>query len=109
MRNAWLVALLAACTGGSATEDWQPVQYVDEGEVCFTQSGQDLVATVTAPDCMSSSCSRAFEGSCVLSVTGTDITLTSDLHWEDNVADGGTCTDAAGSRRRAAPARPARR
>lgn len=107
-----LIALAAACTGTvpktdtndtdsglttpPVTEDWQPVSYVDEGEVCFTQGDPDVNVTVTVQDCMSSSCSRAFAGSCTVTVDGTDITVTSDLHWEDNVADNASCTDDCG-------------
>ena len=94
----WLM-VLAACSGlGGAADDWQPVSYVDSGEVCFT-AGQDgdVVVTVTVDGCLSSSCSRAFGGSCTATVSGTTITLTSDIHWEQNVGVGATCTDDCGT------------
>jgi len=98
-----LPLLLAACTGtGNGTDtgaidDWQPVSYVDEGTVCFESSGVDLVVNVTAQDCMSSSCSRAFEASCTVTRDdATTLTLTSDIHWEQNVGVGVPCTDDCG-------------
>jgi hypothetical protein len=97
MRHA-LPLLLAACTGtATGNDDWQPVSYVDEGEVCFESSGVDLVAYVTAPDCLSSSCSRAFEGSCTLTMDDpSTLTLTSDIRWEQNVGERVACTDDCG-------------
>jgi hypothetical protein len=90
MRPDFPVLLLAvACTGA---EDWQPVTYTDEGDVCFEADGADLSIHVTAPDCMSGSCSREFGGSCTATRAGATITLTSDIHWEENVAPGAMCT-----------------
>jgi hypothetical protein len=100
----WLV-LLVACGedpggGGGDTDgggdDWQPVSYQDQGTVCVEDQGAGATVSVTVDDCMSSSCSRAFEGSCTATVDGATVTVTSDLHWEQNLGEGVACTDDCG-------------
>jgi hypothetical protein len=85
------LAFFAGCPPGSSQEDWQPVSYADAGDVCFSQAGSDVQITVTVSECMSSSCTRNFEGTCSATSTGSDVALTSDVHWEENVG-AGTCT-----------------
>ena len=106
MRSIPFLMGFAACVGvggpttddsGAAVDDWQPVSYVDEGELCFENQGVDVVVQVTAPDCLSSSCSRNLAGTCEGTLSGDTITLTSDIHWEDNVGEGVACTDDCGA------------
>jgi hypothetical protein len=110
MRFGWIV-VVAACTGGGATkdsggtghtgtvpaEDWQLQSWVDAGVLCFEVDGTGVTVRVDPQECLSSSCSRAFQGSCSATVKGTAITVTSDISWEQNVAEGATCTDDCGS------------
>jgi hypothetical protein len=112
MRAGWMM-IAVACTGaapkddtgatpgtghtGTSAEDWQLQSYVDAGTVCFEDRGADVAVWVDPGECLSSSCSRAFQGSCTATVTDTTITLTSDISWEQNVAPGATCTDDCGS------------
>ncbi len=101
---ATTIAILTACGGGGSTGDtadtdvsWEPVSYIDEGDVCFgtVDADADSTVSVVVQDCMSSSCSRAFQGACTAAVAGTEITLTSDISWED--ATGNIdCTDDCG-------------
>jgi hypothetical protein len=88
-------AFAAACNALPGQDDWQPVSFVDEGTVCFAQQDSDISISVTAPGCMSSSCSRNFAGSCAATVSGTEIALTSDIAWEQNEGDV-ACTDDCG-------------
>ncbi|MEN0068621.1 MAG: hypothetical protein AAGA48_41270 [Myxococcota bacterium] len=79
---------------------WEPVSYVDEGAVCLEASGSDVTVTVTAPDCLSSSCSRDLGGSCEAVVDGSTITVTSEITWEEAVAGSNLdCTDDCGAPR----------
>lgn len=77
-------------------DDWQPQVYVDEGDVCFLAGGDGVDVLVRIPECLSSSCSRDFVGTCSVAVDGNTITLQSDISWEQNVGDV-TCTDDCGS------------
>ncbi|MBX2802079.1 MAG: hypothetical protein KTR31_30640 [Myxococcales bacterium] len=97
-RWTWLLAIapLAGCPPLPGVSDWQPVSYVDEGEVCFSADGTDVTVDVVAPDCLSSSCSRDLGGSCEAVVDGTDITLTSEVTWEQDAGTGIACTDDCG-------------
>lgn len=88
-----LLLSLSAC--GGLVDDWQPVSYVDEGQVCFEADGADIVAQVVVQDCMSGSCTRNFVGSCSATASGSEITLTSDISWEENVG-AVACTDDCG-------------
>lgn len=92
----WTVLALAlsACDLPGVS-DWQPVVYVDEGAVCFEPSGTDVTVHVTVQDCMSSSCSRNFDAECSAVVEGTEITLQSDIRWEDDQGNV-SCTDDCG-------------
>ncbi len=101
---ATTVAILTACGGGGSSTDtadtdvsWEPVSYIDEGDVCFGTVDADTESTVSVvvQDCMSGNCSRAFQGSCTAVVSGTEITLTSDISWEDATGNIG-CDDDCG-------------
>ena len=108
---AGVLAILTACGGGTdeGTTDssdtdtdtgdvtWTPMSYVDEGDVCFgtVDSDTDSTISVVVQDCMSSSCSREFAGSCSATIVDNQITLTSDIHWEDAIGDI-DCTDDCG-------------
>lgn len=77
---------------------WEEVSYIDEGTVCLEVSGADVTVTVTAPDCLSSSCSRNLEGTCEATVDGTTITVTSEITWEQAVESPRLgCTDDCGA------------
>lgn len=77
---------------------WEEVVYTDEGAVCLEADGSDVVVTVTAPDCLSSSCSRNLGGSCEATVDGSTITVTSEITWEEAVAGPNlACTDDCGA------------
>lgn len=109
MRPCWMMMLAAACTGvgpgdsgktgdtGAPVDDWQPVSYVDEGELCIEGSDTDVTIWVDPQECLSSSCSRAFMGSCEATVQGATITVTSDISWEENRGPNVACTDDCGS------------
>jgi len=90
--------LLTACTEEEEAPptDWVEVSYVDEGQVCHDAVDGVLTLTVAVQECLSSSCSRDLVTSCEATLDGTTLTLTSDIHWEDNMADGATCTDDCG-------------
>jgi len=76
---------------------WEEVSYVDEGAVCLEADGADVRVTVTAPDCLSSSCSRDLGGQCEATVDGSTITVTSTITWEQAVAGPNlACTDDCG-------------
>ncbi|MEQ1570718.1 MAG: hypothetical protein ABMA64_34130 [Myxococcota bacterium] len=90
---ALVVLPLAGCP---VSEDWRLQSYVDEGEVCVTGGGGTAEFLVTVQECMSSSCSRAFAGSCEATFDGAAVTLTSDLSWEDDFTPGAECTDDCG-------------
>lgn len=90
-----LVALALVACELPGVSDWQPVSFVDEGEVCFEDAAPDVTVRVIAPGCLSSSCSRDLGGSCTAVVDGTDITLTSDISWEEDRGDV-ACTDDCG-------------
>jgi hypothetical protein len=103
VRTTSILTLLAAC-GGEAPEDtdtvtWGEVSHVDDGTVCFGTVDIDTVSTltVTASDCLSSSCTDNVEGSCAATVDGTDITLTSDLRWDEVTGGSVACTDDCGT------------
>jgi hypothetical protein len=96
MRICVFSMLAMACTGTGSGDDWQPVTYVDEGELCFEQRDSDVAIRVDPQECLSSSCSRAFEGSCTASLQDNTITVSSDIAWEENVGNV-SCTDDCGS------------
>lgn len=100
-RSLMMLAALTlfACdeTDPPADGDWELQEHVDDGDLCASGGGVDPVAiSVTVQDCMSSSCSRAFVGECSATLSGSVITVTSDISWEDNVAPNATCTDDCG-------------
>src|SRR5262245_51240662 len=113
MRTCWMLALVGACTGvggktgetgdtgspGTApVDDWQPQSRIDVGTVCFEDRDTDVAVRVDPQDCLSSSCSRAFQGTCTATLTGTTtITVTSDISWEQNQGENVACTDDCGS------------
>jgi hypothetical protein len=105
----WMWVILAGCTGtdpkdsgqtGDSTapgDDWQLQSYVDEGALCFEGTATEVTVWVDPQLCLSSSCSRAFQGSCTATLADTTITVTSDISWEQNVGVGVDCTDDCGS------------
>lgn len=95
-RHTWW-AMGVFLVGCPTTEDWQPVSYVDEGALCIEAGATDLTVNVDPGECLSSSCSRAFTGACTVTLDGNTITVTSDIAWEQNVAEGAECTDDCGS------------
>lgn len=103
MRAVPFLILWAGCVelpigpGADPGDDWVPVSYVDEGDLCFEDQGGDVVVRVTAPDCLSSSCSRDLGGSCEGTVVGDVVTLTSEVHWEQNQGPEVACTDDCGA------------
>lgn len=62
---------------------WGTIEFVDEGDVCMGDMDGAIVATISAPDCLSSSCTRNVHGSCEATVDGMRIELTSDISWEE--------------------------
>jgi hypothetical protein len=76
---------------------WETVTFVDEGDLCFEQRGPSVAVSVTAPDCLSSSCSRDLDGSCTSQLDGTTIVLTSEISWEDDEAKFAQCTSDCGA------------
>jgi hypothetical protein len=98
MRWIPFVVVFAACIGIDGIGDnWEPVSWVDEGSLCLENQGTDVVVTVRAPECLSSSCSRDLGGSCEATVDGDVITLTSEVHWEQNNGVNIACTDDCGA------------
>ncbi len=90
-------ALLAILGCELLETQWEPVSYIDEGTVCLEDDGSDVRVTVTAPDCLSSSCSRNLGGSCEATVEGSTITVTSEIVWENAVSGPNlSCTDDCG-------------
>lgn len=75
----FLVLGAAACGG-----PWDDVSFVDEGELCFTAEAGEVHVQVSAPDCLSSCCSRRVGGSCSATVEGRRIEVTSEIHWEQH-------------------------
>ena len=101
LKIATVIALLPACSGADNgdTEDtdavtWGEVIYVDEGDACFGDVDTDTESTINivVNDCMSSSCTENFQGSCTATVEGTEITLTSDIHWDEVTGGNIGCT-----------------
>ena len=98
MMNRFLVAwMLVGCA--DVLTRWEQVSYIDEGRVCLRADGEDVLVTVVAPDCLSSSCSRDLDGSCEATVKGGTITVSSEITWEQAVyvGPGGGCTDDCGA------------
>ncbi len=73
-----MVLSLAAACGR-----WGEVSFTDEGELCFTQQLAAVSVQVSAPDCLSSSCTRNVESSCSATVEGTRIEITSEFSWDE--------------------------
>lgn len=103
MRWVWAILPVTGCVFGSgktddtgAEDDWQLQTHVDEGEVCFTPGATGVDVVVVLAECLSSSCSRNFVGSCSATVDGSEITLTSTMSWEQNLGFGVPCTDDCG-------------
>ena len=102
------LVILGACATGSTDKappsntdtgdfDWEPLEFLDEGDVCFGNVDANTESTlqITMMVCMSSSCSRAFEGECTATVEGSEITLTNRFSWEEAVGNI-PCTDDCG-------------
>lgn len=89
------LVLLVVFSVVAACGRWGDVSFADEGEVCFSQTLAAVSVEVSAPDCLSSSCTRNVEASCSAAVEGTRIEITSDFSWEEK--DRGTCTLDCGS------------
>jgi len=87
-----LLGLLLGCRG-----KWETITYEDEGTLCFQQLDAEIVVTVTAPECLSSSCSRDLDGACTATVDGATIEVTSEITWEQNEGPFANCTDDCGS------------
>lgn len=99
MRHLTLLTFLVACdptgVGGGSNDGWEPVVFVDEGDVCMAQQGSDVAVTVSVQECLSSSCDRDLGGECAATVDGDTITLTSEIRWETDT-DPEACTDDCG-------------
>jgi hypothetical protein len=95
MRSVLVLLTLSGC-GIAPIEEWQLITYIDDGELCFQSQGPDLLIAVTAPDCLSSSCSEQLGGGCEPVVDNLTITLTSEVYWQQyvGVLD---CTDDCGA------------
>ena len=89
--------VVLCCSALGCSGRWETTTFTDEGDLCFEQRGASVAVTVTAPDCLSSSCSRNVEGSCSATVDGTTIQLTSEIRWEDDEGKFAQCTDDCGS------------
>jgi len=85
-RLVW-VLLVAACGG-----PWGDKTFVDEGDLCFSEEADGVHVVVTAPDCLSSSCSRNVHGSCDAMLDGDRIEITSAIHWEEKHGPLARCT-----------------
>lgn len=72
--------------------EWTPFSRVNRGDLCLREAAPDVEVVVAPNDCLSSSCTRFFEGSCEATVIGTTITVTSAFSWEEALGDVG-CTD----------------
>lgn len=93
-----LTACVDETTLPGEPEDWALQEYVDEGELCATGGGTEpVVIQVDAGECLSSSCSRDFVGSCTATLEGSTITVTSDISWEQNVSPDASCTEDCGA------------
>lgn len=99
MKRFFLIAttlLLAGCPVEPEVE-WVEETQSNEGTACLTGEADGAgTITVNADVCLSSSCSRAAEGSCTATVDGTTITVTSEFSWEEATGDV-ACTDDCGS------------
>jgi hypothetical protein len=84
MRSVLVLLAFGGC-GLPGIEEWQLVTYIDDGELCFQNEGTNLIIAVTAPDCLSSSCSQDLGGTCVPTVDNLTITLTSEVFWQQYV------------------------
>lgn len=95
--------MLLALTGCPATTDfrlstgrtssWEEVTHEDSGTVCLAQGEEGVTVYVTAPGCMSSSCTRNLGGRCAARVLGQEIFVTSTVTWETDVGWGTCSTD----------------
>lgn len=106
-----LALAFAASACGTQDTDWAPQSIEDEGQIClFTsqaaandpfgeeqetqeyQADEPVFVSFVAHTCLSSSCSRSATSTCTASQSGVTITVTGDAAWEQNVAEGATCT-----------------
>ncbi|MBC8067700.1 MAG: hypothetical protein IAG13_05145 [Deltaproteobacteria bacterium] len=87
------VLVLSLGCGGA----WNTISFEDEGELCFAEQADEITVEVTAPDCLSSSCTRDVEASCTAAVEGQRIVLTSEIQWEENNGRIDGCTLDCGS------------
>lgn len=74
-----IAGLAAVLVQGCA---WDSVDYVDEGQLCFTQNGDQVLALVKAPQCLSEKCSRDVQIDCEVSPQGADLRVETEIHWE---------------------------
>lgn len=90
MRWFGSVPLVALLLMPSCVGPWDTVAFEDEGELCFAERGGGVSIEVTAPGCLSSSCSRDVAAECSATLEGTRIEVTSSISWEEKQR--GTCT-----------------
>jgi hypothetical protein len=92
MRAGLTLMLLALGCGGP----WETVSYVDEGILCAEVRNGRLGVTVSAPECLSSNCSRDVEASCTATLDGATIEVRSEISWEDKHGPFARCNEDCG-------------
>jgi hypothetical protein len=71
--SAFVALVLVACGDGEPTTH----NYVDDGNVCVRAADGLLTVAVLHPGCLSSSCDTLRDSSCVVTVQGSDVTISS--------------------------------
>jgi len=105
LKLAVFVALLPACDGSERIDTadtdavtWGQVSHIDDGAVCFGDVATDTESTIyiEVDACMSSSCTDDFQGTCEATVEGSEITLNSDIRWDEVTGGNIGCTSDCG-------------
>lgn len=78
------VAVLALACSAACGGPWDPVSFVDDGELCFESQSDQVALVVTADSCLSSTCTRDLEGHCSATIQGKRIEVSSEIHWEEH-------------------------
>lgn len=91
MRFASLILLLSLASCDRIT--WELEEHLDIGRSCVQGGDEtDAIVRVNAGVCLSSSCSRQIEASCVAEVDGDQVVVTSSFAWEEASARRLACT-----------------